>query len=65
MLVAQVALAGLRRRRGIEGMAESDTQLAADLVAELMVPPDATWHVLERCARPHGDDLDCVNWSHH
>lgn len=44
----QVALTGLRRRRGIEGLSETDTQLSTDLVNELLLPSDETWEILQR-----------------
>lgn len=46
----QVALTGVRRRRGIEGLPADDAQLKVDLVNELLVPPDALMHVLYRYA---------------
>jgi hypothetical protein len=45
-----VALTGVRRRRGVEGLPEDDAGVKAALVSELLCVPDAANDIVRRCA---------------
>ena len=49
-LHVQVALTGIRRRRGVEGLPETDAETKAALVSELLCLKDACGDILRRCA---------------
>ena len=50
LLHVQVALTGIRRRRGVEGLPETDAETKAALVSELLCLKDDCGEILRRCA---------------
>lgn len=53
-LHVQVALTGIRRRRGVEGLPETDAETKAALVSELLCLNDACGDILRRCVMLSG-----------